>query len=228
MASVVAAACAPTKHVAATQPDNSAPVSSSDAVPGYDLPNDFPSAPKTFELRPVLRTDLPQLGLDAAPETPANSTPAAAASISAAAAAAYAALDCADGSTATPQNVVPSHDEQAVCASPLGLAAAYRTVLGAPILNGSDVASATIEAPDVPGAPGNDVVVTVTPSGSAAFASYTGSHVGATVAIVVDGRVVAFETIEGQITTPTVLLAAEFSSAAARRIANDIESAAHS
>ena len=132
-------------------------------------------------------------------------------------------LTCPEAEEGLPECIAASADApRIVLLGPEG--AEGKVVLGARIVDGSDVDRAVAQ----PGAqPGGDwvVVVELTPEGTAAFRTATEAALGSRIAVIVDGRIVSSPVVAAPITSGDVVVTGGLTEREARSLASELEPA---
>lgn len=136
----------------------------------------------------------------------------------------YASLDCslASNDTERPTADVADHFLN-TCGNPDGSPTWYKFLLNPATVSTADLADVHAEAD---GPSDGNWAVSIDLNGAAAkrWATFTGSQVGATMALVINGRVFSVETIEGRITGPTQI-AFQLSASDAKALAKALAAA---
>ena len=87
------------------------------------------------------------------------------------------------------------------------------------VMTGSSIAAADVEAVQQPGSAGYAVAFTLNSDGAAALAEFTGSHIGQTLAIVMDKKVITAPTINSKIEGGSGYIQGSFTRAGAQTLA---------
>ncbi|MGH8890272.1 MAG: SecDF P1 head subdomain-containing protein [Acidothermaceae bacterium] len=151
-----------------------------------------------LSFRQVYRTNMPL----AAPLTPDPTGPL---QPSEADLSTYAKLDCSLPSTHAERPAADvANGFLVTCGDPDGSPVWYKFVLYPATVSSADVADAHADEAEI-GDGSWDVMLDLNSAAEKRWATFTGAHIGSTMAIVINGRVFLVETIEGKITGPTAV-----------------------